>query len=259
MMAVMAFVIAGDARAQMGATNTVSLLWPGGSNSPARPVAGDGSMTNDTNLIPLIQFSDVPITTAIDNLARQAGINLLIDSDWCRQWQNDGPATAQEPVLTLHWKNITAREALQRIVDEYDLKLVEDPATTVTFVVPIQKQMEMLDPNLLNMGTKAHHTDLQATNEIIPLIKFSDVPMNVAFKNLFRQIGVNCVMDPRVLGESPLMRYPTVNMHWMNITPQQAILALCEGYDLTLSPDDESDGIRIEPAPVKKHHHLRLK
>ena len=29
--------------------------------------------------IPLIQFQDVPITTAIENLARQAGINYLID------------------------------------------------------------------------------------------------------------------------------------------------------------------------------------
>ena len=29
--------------------------------------------------IPLIQFQDVPLTTAIDNLARQAGINYILD------------------------------------------------------------------------------------------------------------------------------------------------------------------------------------
>src|SRR5215510_14704436 len=30
-------------------------------------------------IIPLIQFQDVPLTTAIDNLARQAGINYILD------------------------------------------------------------------------------------------------------------------------------------------------------------------------------------
>ncbi|HEX5223122.1 MAG TPA: hypothetical protein VFZ59_26425, partial [Verrucomicrobiae bacterium] len=30
-------------------------------------------------VIPLIQFQDVPLTTAIDNLARQAGINYILD------------------------------------------------------------------------------------------------------------------------------------------------------------------------------------
>ena len=50
------------------ATTAEPLAGPA-TNVPAPPVAS----------IPLIQFQDVPLTTAIENLARQAGINYLLD------------------------------------------------------------------------------------------------------------------------------------------------------------------------------------
>ena len=53
-------------------------------NVPAEVVTGEASaMTNapapGVASIPLIQFQEVPVTTAIENLARQANINYLLD------------------------------------------------------------------------------------------------------------------------------------------------------------------------------------
>ena len=41
-----------------------------------------GTFSNDINfVIPLIRFEDVPLTTAIENLARLADVNYLLDPD----------------------------------------------------------------------------------------------------------------------------------------------------------------------------------
>ena len=260
--ALLALLIAGDAHAQTSDTNGLSFLWPGGSNSaPMKTVPGQRAinMNFGTNAVPMIGFEASPITVAIDNLAQEAGINVLIDPELCRQWEGSGPATVQEPLLTLHWKNITAREAFRRIAAEYDLKLEEDTATTVTFVMPTERSVETLDTNVLNAGTNVHGKSLQTTNESIPMIQFSDVPVENAFQSLFQQAGLNYILDQQMVDGSLAGQYPMVNAHWVNITPQQAILALCKAYNFTLVPEAKIDGVRIQPALIKRHHHLRLR
>ena len=81
--------------------------------------------------IPLIQFSDVPITTAIENLARQAGINYMLDPKI-----GYGQADAQgqikaEPQLSIRWENISAENALVALLDNYNLQLNHDKKTGI--------------------------------------------------------------------------------------------------------------------------------
>ena len=81
--------------------------------------------------IPLIQFSDVPITTAIENLARQAGINYMLDPKI-----GYGQADAQgqikaEPQLSIRWENISAENALLALLDNYNLQLNHDKKTGI--------------------------------------------------------------------------------------------------------------------------------
>ena len=65
--------------------------------------------------IPLIQFQDVPITTAIENLARQAGINYLIDPKIGYGQPDQNGQIKAEPTLSIRWENVTAEQALMAL------------------------------------------------------------------------------------------------------------------------------------------------
>jgi type II secretory pathway component GspD/PulD (secretin) len=76
--------------------------------------------------IPLIQFQDVPIITAIENLARQAGINYLIDPKIGYGQPDQNGQIKPEPTLSIRWENVTAAQALMALLDNYGLQLSED-------------------------------------------------------------------------------------------------------------------------------------
>jgi hypothetical protein len=90
------------------------------------PVVSDENP--DTNApVAVIQFQDVPITAAIENLAHQAGINYLLDPKIGYNQPDKNGQIKSEPTLSIRWKNITARAALLALLDNFDLQLVENP------------------------------------------------------------------------------------------------------------------------------------
>jgi type II secretory pathway component GspD/PulD (secretin) len=82
--------------------------------------------------IPLIQFQDVPITTAIENLARQAGINYLIDPKIGYGQPDQNGQIKPEPTLSIRWENVTAEQALMALLDNYNLQLSSDHKTQIS-------------------------------------------------------------------------------------------------------------------------------
>ena len=116
-------------------------------NPPAAPAASTNesssvTTTNETASaanpqpsgppsIPLIQFQDVPITTAIENLARQAGINYLIDPKIGYGQPDQNGQIKAEPTLSIRWENVTAEQALMALLDNYGLQLSEDRKTQI--------------------------------------------------------------------------------------------------------------------------------
>jgi type II secretory pathway component GspD/PulD (secretin) len=110
-----------------------------GTNASAASVAGTASGNETaTNAvpsgppsIPLIQFQDVPITTAIENLARQAGINYLIDPKISYGQPDQNGQIKPEPTLSIRWENVTAEQALTALLDNYGLQLVSDPKSRI--------------------------------------------------------------------------------------------------------------------------------
>ncbi len=82
--------------------------------------------------IPLIQFQDVPITTAIENLTRQAGINYLLDPKIGYGQPDQNGQVKPEPTLSIRWENITAAQALSALLDNYGLQIVEDRRTHIS-------------------------------------------------------------------------------------------------------------------------------
>jgi type II secretory pathway component GspD/PulD (secretin) len=135
---------AANEMSEMGATNQSESAAPMGSNAvstagaPAShqtpgAAAGNESATNATNVvnIPLVQFQDVPLTTAIESLARQANINYLLDPNIRYGQPDKNGQITPEPTLTIRWENITARDALLALLDNYGLQLIENPKTQI--------------------------------------------------------------------------------------------------------------------------------
>jgi rhamnogalacturonyl hydrolase YesR len=82
---------------------------------------------NSDMVIPVIQFMDVPLTVAIENLARQAKINYILDPKIGYGQPDANGKIKPEPLISLHWTNITARQALKAILDNYGLQMTPDP------------------------------------------------------------------------------------------------------------------------------------
>ena len=100
---------------------------------PPRP-ANANSAAQPGTVIPLIVMDDVPLTDAIRNLARQAGINYMLDPKiGFGQVGPDGKVTPQ-PNVSIRWENITAEQALNALLNNYTLQLVEDPKSKIARV-----------------------------------------------------------------------------------------------------------------------------
>jgi type II secretory pathway component GspD/PulD (secretin) len=84
--------------------------------------------------IPLIQFQDVPLTTAIDNLARQASINYILDPKVGYGQPDERGQLKSQPNISIRWENLTAAQALGALITTYGLQLVDDPKTKISRV-----------------------------------------------------------------------------------------------------------------------------
>ena len=87
-------------------------------------------LTVSTNVLP-IQFQDVPITTAIENLTRLAGINYMLDPLIGYGQPDQSGRVKPEPTISIRWENTTAQQALTAVLDNYGLQLIENLKTKI--------------------------------------------------------------------------------------------------------------------------------
>ena len=215
-----------------------------GSRASAQPPDPRGN--GATNVIPLIVMSDVPLRDAVRNLARQAGLNFILDPHLFAGSTDPHGHRVPDPSVNARWEQVTAREALNRVLKEHKLKLVDNPATTVARITPAEKAVEPVTSAQVGVDTNA-------ANAVIPVIMMEDLPLRDAIRNLVRQLGLNINLDPalstpdheRVLSQEVAFR-------WERITPRQALAALLDNYGLVLREDATTDSARIILKPEGK-------
>ena len=110
-------------------------------NPPAAEVPDSGPALAATNspaqggtVIPLIVMDEVPLTDAIGNLARQAGLNYLMDPKLGYGQPGPDGRIVPQPSVSLRWENITAEQALNALLNNHNLQLVEDPKSRIARV-----------------------------------------------------------------------------------------------------------------------------
>ena len=99
--------------------------------APSEPAKEPQAPASPDTIIPLIVMDDVPLTDAIKNLARQAGLNYMLDPKVnFGQVGPDGKVVPQ-PIVSIRWENVTAAQALNALLSNYNLQLVDDPKSKI--------------------------------------------------------------------------------------------------------------------------------
>jgi hypothetical protein len=184
---------------------------------------------------PIIKIEDTPITSAISILGRLAGQNYLLDPElWNAFLDSDGKPT-KEPMVTLGWTNLTASQALSKLLDEHGLVMVTNAATPVVLITYTNHVVIPLDTDLLGNDT----------NGVVPPINFRNTPLDEAFKQLAKVAQIEIVIDFKIPAGANM---PNVSIRWEKVTARQAIVALCEAYNLVIAKDSATGAIKIKLA-----------
>jgi hypothetical protein len=125
-----------------------------------------------------------------------------------------------------------------------------------------------------------------SSNGVVPLIQFQDVPLNVGLEEIIKQTGLKIEISSRIIGstvtggfvefdgvvvysqkirdknnlpDSRFVPMPNLSMSWKNITTRQALIALCQNYNLIIIKDSTTGLFRIEPKELNTSQHLKQK
>lgn len=93
---------------------------PAGQPKPATQPNGQPGAPDE--VVPLIVIDEVPLTDAIRNLARQSNLNFQFDPRI---------TSSNQPTVSIRFENVTASEALQAVLENYNLQLLRDPRTRI--------------------------------------------------------------------------------------------------------------------------------
>ncbi len=111
-----------------------NLAWAQTETSADKPSTPPAASNAAAAKIPLIEFREVMLTTAIDNLARQAGINYILDPKVGFGQPDERGQVKPQPNITIRWENLTAEQALNALIGTYGLQLVTDNKTGISRV-----------------------------------------------------------------------------------------------------------------------------
>jgi type IV pilus assembly protein PilQ len=194
--------------------------------APAVPVANEeaiavaareNNVATDTNAalavarpdeaVPLIVIDDVPLTDAIRNLARQSNLNFQFDPR---------VTSSNQPNVSIRFENVSSQEALNAVLDNYNLVLIKEPRSKIARVTikdpkaedPLVSrivQLKYSDPSNLVAVVKM---TLSPRSTVIPDNRTSQLIINTTEKEVDNVLGLIEKLDTatkQVLIEAKLL------------------------------------------------------
>lgn len=210
----------------------------------ASPAARSQPATDAAKTLGVIQMESVPLRDAIRNLARQTGQNFILDPRLSGPWVGADGRSAPEPSVTVRWENLTAEQALGRLLQAHGLTMVANSATSIARIAFTNQAVKPLPASQVGGGT----------NGVIPLVVMDSVPLDEAIRNLARQAELDLTLEralpvpaaglvTRTVSESQ------VSFRWENATARQALAALVDNYGLVLVLDPGNSSAKIMAKP----------
>ena len=105
--------------------------------------------------IPVIQMDSVALTDAIKKLARQTGQNFILDPRLSGPWVGPDGKPVREPSVTVRWRDLTAEQALSRVLKEHGLTIVANPATSIARIAFTNQAVKPVPASQVGNGTNA--------------------------------------------------------------------------------------------------------
>jgi len=102
--------------------------------APAAPAATAPAPGQRGEVIDVIEYRDASLSSVIENLARQAGINYMIDPKVGYGQVGPDGKPAPQPIISIRWEKVTAEQALHAVLNNYNLQMVDDPKTKIARV-----------------------------------------------------------------------------------------------------------------------------
>jgi hypothetical protein len=219
--------------ASAGAARAQSQIAPPASAPPVSPVTNSVATTGD-EIIPRVVFNGVPLRNAITALAKQTGPSVSFD-----------PALPLQidPDVTVKWANVTARQALEVLLDNYDWQMTQDPHSAVRISARDPNAMgpPWMVVNLLE-NSPTNGAPANGATSVLPLISFTTVPRSEAIEALAFQAGLNLQFDRALLqqkaADGTSICAARLTEKWQQLTARQALQALLDqwGWQLTQIP-----------------------
>ncbi len=126
----------------------------------------------------------------------------------------------------------------------------EAPATNAAPAVAAAAPAAALAPSAAPDAAAASGSATSSPSGVIPLIVMDDVPLTDVIKNLARQANLNYMLDPKIPygqrdAQGAIVPQPMVSLRWENLTPDQALSAVLNNYNLAIVDDPKTKIARI--------------
>lgn len=182
--------------------------------------------------IPTIAITDVPLASAIGNLAAQSELNYILDPRVLGSGFEPGQSLRQ-PTVTARWTNVTARHALNELLGKHGLIIITNQASSILRIAATNA-FKKLDKN---------NTATEDGGAVMPRIVMDFLPLTVAMKNLGAGAKLDITFDPKLA--AALDQRGMVSLSWRNVTIRQALAALLDNFDLVMTVEKGAATARV--------------
>jgi type II secretory pathway component GspD/PulD (secretin) len=157
------------------------------------PTGADTNAAAPGALIPLIVMDDVPLTDAIKNLARQAGLNYMLDPKVSFGQVGPDGRPAPQPNVSIRWENVTAQQALSALLNNYSLQLVEDPKSKIARIMVkdpaapdplVTKVIQLKFSSPSNIVTALNNVLTDKRSKVVPDVRTSQLVVLATEKDM---------------------------------------------------------------------------
>lgn len=201
---------------------------------------------NAPEVLPFISFdSEYPVMDALTNLAHQAGITFTVAPELIGT--NNAPSEVlRQPVGTVRFENMTARQALNNLLTQKGLMLGTRPGWNTVFLGTPDSGLTPLPQEGGDLAQMAGEQELQIENFLDPN---KEIPLLTAIQMLARLSKLNIMIDPRIksggirqVGTNiielpPVATNTVVISTYGGVTPRQTLDAVLNNYGLTMVAD----------------------
>lgn len=187
-------------------------------------VARAGAVEPDGDeVLAKIVLESLPLRTAVTALARQASLKITFDPSF--------PATGGSSV-TVKWKNVTARHALEALLDNEGWGMKKIPGTETFRIVTRNSSTVKSRREVVDLLARKETNGIPS-EDLIP-IKMDKVPLRTVVPLLAQQAALNVLFDPKLAGQLDV----EISQGWTNTTSRRVLqdLLLAHGLQATRIP-----------------------